>query len=47
MKNFNIFVVENNSELSGLYELLKNYHSDLFENLNYLDFCKTIYYNFY
>jgi hypothetical protein len=45
--NLQCFIIDNELELQSLFDRLKNYNHALLENLNYLDFCKTVYYNFY
>ena len=49
MRNINIhaFLQEHENELLSLYDYLKSYNPRLLEKLTYIDFCKTVYYNFY
>ena len=45
--NFITFINEYNNELNSLYEKLKNYDSELLEKLDYNDFCRYVFINFY
>ena len=45
--NLDAFINKYESELQILFDRLKNNNPALLENLNYSDFCKTIYYKFY
>ena len=45
--NLYAFINKYELELQSLFDRLKSHNPALLENLNYSDFCKTVYYNFY